>query len=93
MQVESLWCVFAQFLFIGISGRTHGDSAQIESMNVGVGNIDMVEQGFAGLSFIGLWIVDGNIAFVTEEDMNPFPVNAQGREILTLVARRLVETT
>ena len=71
----------------------HGDSTQVETVNVFFRNARCVQECCTGLALIGIRIGDWNIALITKEDVHAGPIDGQGWVILTLLLRSGIEAS
>ena len=92
MEIEALGRVFLELGLVGLGGGFHGDGAEVISVDVGLGDVDVLEERAAGLALVRVRVRGGHVALVAEEDVHAGPVNAQGREVLALGVRCCVET-
>ena len=91
MEVKTFWGILGENILVGGNPVLQRKLTETPPMNVILWNAHVVQQRFPGLAFVGFWIVDGNVAFVAEEDVHPVPVHHRSGKRIALGESGLVE--
>ena len=73
VEVEAAGSVLVDGVGVVRGGVVKRKVAGAVAVNIGLWDIDVVEQGVPCLPFVGVRVVDGDVAFVAEEDVDAGP--------------------